>query len=112
MVRVTFEYPTVSTFGGFEFFLLFVHVTDLKPDVLFRQRTRRVGYDVFEAVQALVELLLLLVDYAKAEVDFVGFFEARLHAHDLREGFFGVLKRPIAVVEDTNAVPELWFLGI
>jgi hypothetical protein len=61
-------------------------------------------------LQALLELLLLLVYYAEAEVDLVGFLEARVHAHDLGKGFFGVLERAIAIVEDTDTIPELGFL--
>lgn len=61
-------------------------------------------------LQALLELLLLLVYYAEAEVDLVGFLEARVHAHDLREGFFGVLERAIAIVQDADTIPELGFL--
>jgi hypothetical protein len=106
--------------------LLFVHVTDLEPDVLLRQRTRRVSDNVFEAlhvgqfrsrdivddtyVQTLVELLLLLVNYAEAEVDLVSLFEAWLHAHDLRESFLGMFEGTIAIVEDSYPVPELGFL--
>lgn len=36
------------------------------------------------------KLLLLLVNYAEAEVNFVGLLEVRLHAHHLRKGFLGV----------------------
>jgi hypothetical protein len=61
-------------------------------------------------VQTLIELLLLLVNYAKTEVYLVSFFKIRLHAHDLRKGLFGMLERAIAIVEDTNTVPELGFL--
>jgi hypothetical protein len=31
--------------------------------------------------------LLLLVNYTKTEINFIGLFEIRLHAHDLRESF-------------------------
>lgn len=34
-------------------------------------------------VQALVELLLLLVNYTQTEVDLVGLLKGRLHTHDL-----------------------------
>jgi hypothetical protein len=58
----------------------------------------------------LLVLLLLLVNYTEAEVDFVGLFEVGLHAHDLRKRFFGMLERPIAIVEDANTVPKFRFL--
>ena len=61
-------------------------------------------------LQTLLELLLLLVYYTEAEVYLVGFLETRVHAHDLRKGFFGVLERPVAIVEDTDTIPELGFL--
>jgi hypothetical protein len=58
----------------------------------------------------LLVFLLLLVNYTEPEVDFVGLFEVRLHAHDLREGLFGMLKRSIAIVENANAIPKFRFL--
>jgi hypothetical protein len=61
-------------------------------------------------LQTLLELLLLLIYYSKAEVDLVGFLEARVHTHNLGEGFFGVLERAVAIVEDTDTIPELGFL--
>jgi hypothetical protein len=65
----------------------------------------------FTYVQTLVELLLLLVYYAQAEVDLVCLLEVGLHAHDLGEGLLRVLKGAVAVVQDTNAVPKFGFLG-
>ena len=62
-------------------------------------------------IQTLVELLLLLVYYAEAEVDLVCLLEVGLHAHDLGEGLLRVLKGAVAVVQDTNAVPKLRFLN-
>jgi hypothetical protein len=119
--------PGVISVLGFTYlFLLFIHVTNLEPDVLFGQRTRRVGYNVFEAlqpvslnhrclrvdtyVQTLIKLLLLLVDYAETEVYLIGLLEVWLHAHNLRKGLLGMLERAIAVVQDADAVPELGFL--
>lgn len=61
-------------------------------------------------IQALVELLLLLVYYSQAEINLICLLEVGFHAHDLGEGFFGVLKRAIAVVQNTNAVPEFGLL--
>jgi hypothetical protein len=67
---------------------------------------------VYTYVQTLIELLLLLIDYAKAKVDFVGLLKIWLHAHDLRECLFGMLKGSIAIVEDSYAIPKLGFLCI
>ena len=55
-------------------------------------------------------LLLLLVYYSEAEVNLVGLFKIRLHLHYRREGLLGVLKRPVSVVQDADAVPELGLL--
>jgi hypothetical protein len=56
--------------------------------------------------------LLLFINYTKTEVDLVGLLKGWLHAHDLRKGLLGMLEGAIAVVEDTNAVPELGLLLI
>lgn len=56
-------------------------------------------------LKTLVILLLLFVDYAKTEVDLVGLLEIRLHLHDLGEGLFGMVQRPVSVVENTDTVP-------
>lgn len=85
-------------------------MANLEPDVLLGQGARRVRDDVLKALQTLVELLLLLVDYAESEIDFVGLLKIGGHAHDLGEGFFGVVEGSITVVKDTNAVPQLGFL--
>ena len=52
----------------------------------------------------------MLVDNAESEVDLICLLKVRLHAHDLGEGFFGVLQRPIPVVENAYAVPQFGFL--
>ena len=103
-------------------------MANLEPNVLLGERSGRVIDDVFEALrklakskgingvydapylQTLAELLLLLVDYAQTEVDFVGLLKVGLHAHDLRESFFRVLERAVAVVQNTNSVPKLGLL--
>jgi hypothetical protein len=112
VVGIAFKHATVGALRSFELLLLLVDVTDLEPNILFRERTRGVGDYVFEAVQTLVELLLLLVYYAQAEVDLVCLLEVGLHAHDLGKGLLRVLKGAVAVVQDTNAVPKFGFLGI
>jgi hypothetical protein len=102
-------------------FLLLIHVTNLEPNIFLREWARWVGHNVLEAlkrsvwikdqsreatyVQALIELLLLLVNYAETEVDLVGLLKSWLHAHDLREGLFGVLEGPVAIIQDAYAVP-------
>jgi hypothetical protein len=51
MIRIALKHPAIGALRCFEFFLLFVHVTDLEPDILFGQRPRRIGNDVLEALQ-------------------------------------------------------------
>lgn len=104
-------------------------MSNLEPNILFSQRRRWHGNNVSETLQtisglrnvsfsfqaaylkALLVLLLLLVNYTEAKVDLVGLFEIRLHAHDLRKRFFGMLQRSIAIVKNSNAVPKFWFLA-
>jgi hypothetical protein len=62
-------------------------------------------------LKTLLVLLLLLVNYTQAKVDFVGLFEIGLHTHDLRKRFFGMLKRSIAIIKNSNAIPKFWFLA-
>lgn len=61
-------------------------------------------------LQTLAKLLLLLVYNAQAEIDLIGLLEIGSHAHDLGEGFFGVIERAITIVEDTDTVPQFGFL--
>lgn len=102
-------------------------MTDLEPDVFFGERSWRIGDNVFETLledqqnrgmsskmsdlQALIVLLLLLVDDAKSKVDFVGLLEIRLHAHDLGERFLGMLERSVAIIEYANTVPQFRLLN-
>lgn len=62
-------------------------------------------------LQTLAELLLLLIDYAQAEINLIGLLELGSHAHNLRKCFFGVVEGPVAIVENTNSIPEFGFLG-
>lgn len=110
VIRIALEHTHVCAFGSVVIFLLLVDVTDLEPNVFLAERSRRVINDVLEAFQARLKLLLLLVYYAESEIDLVGLFKSWFHAHDLGEGFFGVLETAVTVIENTYAVPELWFL--
>ena len=101
-------------------FLLLIDVTNLEPDVFLIEGTWWVVHDIFETLrgqyqslqylgrthfETLLELLLLLVDYPKPEIDFIRFLEVGLHAHDLRERFLCMLQRAVPIVEYTDAVP-------
>lgn len=98
MVWIAVEDSPISMLRRVEVFLLLMHMADLEPDVLLCQRAWRVVYDVFEAVQTLGELLLLLIYYAESKVDLVRLFKSWLHRHDLRKGFFRMLQRAVAVI--------------
>lgn len=87
-----------------------MNMTNLEPNILYAERARRVGDYVFEALETQHEFLLLLVNYAEAKVDFICLFKFWFHAHDLGESLFGMLERTVSIVEDTDAIPELWFL--
>jgi hypothetical protein len=58
----------------------------------------------------LVELLLLLVYYAQAEINFIRLLKGGLHSHDLRKRLLGMLEGAIAIIENTNTIPEFGFL--
>lgn len=49
-------------------------------------------------IQALAELLLLLVDNTQSEIDFIGLVKIRRHAHDLGKGLFCMFKRAVTVI--------------
>jgi hypothetical protein len=51
MIRVSFENAVVSRLCAVIIFLLFVHMTDLEPDVFFGQGSWRRVDDIFEALQ-------------------------------------------------------------
>jgi hypothetical protein len=50
VIGVAFEHAAVGALCSLKLLLLLVDVTDLEPNVLFRERTRGVGDDVFEAL--------------------------------------------------------------
>lgn len=57
-------------------------------------------------LQTLDEFRLLLVYYTEAEVDLVGLVEIGLDLHDLRECLLCVVIAAIAIVENTDSIPE------
>jgi hypothetical protein len=95
-------------------FLLLVDVTDLEPDVFFCQRGWWNRNDISETLEVvntyadsalsktylktLLVFLLLLVNYAKPEINFICLLEVGLHSHYLRECLLGVLKRSISII--------------
>lgn len=62
-------------------------------------------------LQTLVKLLLLLVYDTETEVDLIGLFEIRSHAHNLGEGLLSMIKGSVAVIEYTDSVPKFRLLS-
>jgi hypothetical protein len=110
MVRVLVKHSAIGGLGSVKIFLLLVHMTNLEIDVLLGEWARGIVDDVLEAFQTLAELLLLFVNDSEAEINFVGLFKVGGHAHDLGESLLGMVERAIAIVEDTDSVPEFWLL--
>jgi hypothetical protein len=81
-------------------------MTDLEPDIHLGERMRRMTEDVSETIQTGRVLVLLLVYNPQPEVDLVGLLEFGFHPEDARESLFGMLKRSISIVQDTDSVPE------
>ena len=79
-------------------------MANLEPNIFLRERCRRVLNNVLEALQTQVVLLLLLVDYAEAEVNLVCLLKIWGHAHNLRESLLCVLVGSITVVQDSDTV--------
>ena len=57
-------------------------------------------------LKTLGELGLLLIYYTESEIDLIRLFEVGLDLHHLREGFLGVIKATIPIIENTNPVPQ------
>jgi len=66
--------------------------------------------DVSETIQTGRIFVLLLVYDSQPEVNLVGFLEFGLHPEDAGERLFGMLKRSVSVIEDTDAVPQFRIL--
>jgi hypothetical protein len=126
VIRIPVEHPPVRQFGVIVLFdllgaagetqrdfthicVLFIDMSNLEPDIFFRQRGGRDRTNVSEALHSvsgvrlsgshsaaylktLLVLLLLFVDYAKSEVYLIGLFKIWRHAHDLRERLLGMFK--------------------
>jgi hypothetical protein len=62
-------------------------------------------------LETLAELGLLLVYYTESEVDLVGLLKVRLHLHDLGKCLFGMFQGSVAIIQNTDAVPEFRLLN-
>lgn len=112
MVGRVIKNPLVRGFGAVKIFLLFVNVANLEPDILLGQWPRGRVDDVFEAIKTLVEFRLLLVYYSQTEVDFIGLLKVGLDLHHLGKSFFGIIVAAVAIVQDTNSIPQHGILGV
>lgn len=112
MILIVLKDPLVRFLCRDKVFLLLIHVPNLEPDILLLQRPRWIMHDVSKAIQAQGVLLALLVNYAQAEINLVRLVKVRVHAQDLRECFFSMVERAVAVIKNTNAVPELGFFWV
>ena len=83
MIRVAIQDLLIGAFCGLKILLLLMDMANLEKNVRLIERWRRVVCYPTKALQALAILVLLLVYDTKAEVDLIGFFEIRCHAHDL-----------------------------
>ena len=63
-------------------------------------------------LERLVVLLLLLVNYAEAEINFMGLVKVGLHLHDLGEGLLSMLERAVSVVQDADTIPKSRLLRV
>ena len=105
---------------------------NLEPDIRMSEWTWRIAKDVVEAIQRLLELALLFVDYPKTEKNLVLLVEFQIlkenpsglmfwrwgvekgqtfaHAEDRGECLFGMVEGAISVVENADSIPKLWVL--
>jgi hypothetical protein len=90
----------------------FVNVAELEENVPRGQRTRGIFDNVFEALERVGVLALMLVNDTQSEIDFVCLFKVPVHFENAGEGLLGMLKGTVTVIQDANAVPKLWLLGV
>ena len=106
--------------------LLFVHVSDLEPDVRVGKGIWGTLKDLLEAAKTFLVFAALLIDYAQSKKDFIGLVEVQVckesnqsghicpteekhtlvHPEDRGEGFFGMIQGPVAIVKNTDAIPQ------
>jgi hypothetical protein len=74
--------------------------------------TRQLGCaTAYTYIQTFLKLVLLLVDYSQAKINLAGLFKLGSHSHDLRKGFLRMIDRTISIIENSNSVPQFWFLN-
>jgi hypothetical protein len=112
MTRVGLDNAFISVFGLHVILLLLKDMPNLEPNIRMSEWTWRIAKDVVEAIQRLLELALLFVDYPKTEKNLVLFvkFQIFAHAEDRGECLFGMVEGAISVVENADSIPKLWVL--
>lgn len=98
VVGIPVENASVGSLCRIKVLLLLVNVTNLEPDILLGQGTRRLVDNEFEALQTLGELLLLLVYDTQTEVNLVCLFEIGCHAHDLGESLLRMIEGSVTII--------------
>jgi len=105
------QHALISGLSAVKIFLLLMDVSNLEPNILLSQGSRRRVDDVFETIKTLIPLVLLFVYYSEPEVDFVCLLKIGLNVHNLRESLFSVVVAAIPVVQNADAIPQhrvLW----
>jgi hypothetical protein len=118
--RLFLNHP-LKCFSGFDVVCgNFVYIADLSVYIGRCQRVWRIVKDILKALTSvnkqrtysdrLLQFFLLLVYNAQAKVNFIAFLVVRLDIKDVRESFFGVVKRGIAIIQQTDPVPDIRIL--
>lgn len=112
MIWVILEDTLVGFLCRVEVFLQFVNVTDLEMDVTLDKWSWWVAENKSKALKTLLKLLLLFINYSESKVNLVGLLKLRVHLQHSVEGLLCVIEGTIAVIKDTNAIPQSRILGI
>lgn len=112
MIGIAIEDTLVCGLSRLEISLLLMNMANLEENVCLVQWRRRVVRYPTEAFQALVIFVLLFVDDSETKVNFVSLVKVWCHAHHLGEGFFSVLQTAVSIIQNTDAIPKLRFLGM
>ena len=102
-------------------------VPDLEPDVRVGEGIWGTLKNLLEAAEALLVLATLLIDYTQPKEDFVGLVKVQIwkepdqlgctfvgerthtfvHPENRSKSFFGMIQGSVAIIEDTDTVPQL-----
>jgi hypothetical protein len=90
-------------------------MSNLEPDIGMGKGTGRVSENAIKAGEGVFVFALLFVDDAETEEYLVRLVKVKVivalvHPEHRREGFFGVVERAVPIIENADAVPQLWIL--